>query len=44
MTLMLEYLLPFVCFLVGAAFCIDAINSHDAWSMGMHSSHSRPPF
>jgi positive regulator of sigma E activity len=35
MTLMLEYLLPFVCFLVGAAFCIDAINSHDAWSMGI---------
>jgi positive regulator of sigma E activity len=35
MTLMLGYLLPLVCFLVGAAFGIDAINSLDAWSMGI---------
>jgi LPXTG-motif cell wall-anchored protein len=32
---LLQYLLGFVCFLVGAVFCIDAINSRDPWSMGI---------
>ena len=35
MTLLLEYLVGFVCFLIGAVFCVDAINSQDAWSLGI---------
>jgi hypothetical protein len=31
----LQYLVGFVCFLIGAVFCVDAINSQHAWSLGI---------